>query len=142
MKKWKIVKLTINEWEWQYGKMYSHVMELDNGENIKLNKKKDNSYKVWDEVCYEENWEWKRKEVKEDAPKKSQWNQEAQNRGAMVWMCIKLWFEKLYQWEDDFQKAAVLSQRLFDLAMWMYNWTDKPETPKLEDSTKDDDLPF
>lgn len=142
MKTAKVVKVTINEWEWQYWKMYSHVMELDNWENIKLNKKKDNSFKVGDTVSYEENGEWKRKEVKAEPEKKSWYNQEAQNRWAMVGMCIKLWFEKLYQWEDDFQKAAVLSQRLFDLAMWMYNWTDKPETPKLEDSTKDDDLPF
>ena len=81
-------------------------MELDNGENIKLNKKKNNSFKVWDTVNYEENGEWKWKEVKEDAPKKPQWNQESQNRGAMVGMCIKLAFEKLYQWEDDFQKES------------------------------------
>lgn len=141
MKTAKIVKLTIDSWDWQYGKMYSHKMELDNWEIIKLNKKKDNSFKVWDTVNYEENWEWKRKEVKEEAPKKSQWNQEAQNRGAMVGMCIKLAFEKLYQWEDDFQKASILSQRLFDLAMDMYTWQEKSEY-KIEDSTDNDDLPF
>lgn len=141
MKTAKIVKLQINEWDWQYWKMYSHIMELDNGENIKLNKKKNNSFKVWDTVNYEENGDWKWKEVKEDAPKKPQWNQESQNRGAMVGMCIKLAFEKLYQWEDDFQKAATLSQRLFDLAMDMYTWQEKSEY-KIEDNTENDDLPF
>jgi hypothetical protein len=59
----------------------------------------------------------------------------------MVGMCIKLAFEKLYQWEDDFQKASILSQRLFDLAMDMYTWQEKSEY-KIEDSTDNDDLPF
>jgi hypothetical protein len=141
MKTAKVTKVTIKPRDWQYGKMYSHEMELDNWEKIKLNKKKDNQFKVGDTVNYEENGEWKRKEVKEDAPKKPQWNQESQNRGAMVGMCIKLAFEKLYQWEDDFQKAATLSQRLFDLAMDMYTGQEKSEY-KIEDSTENDDLPF
>lgn len=141
MKTAKVTKVTIKPRDWQYGKMYSHEMELDNWEKIKLNKKKDNQFKVGDTVNYEENGEWKWKEVKEDAPKKPQWNQESQNRGAMVGMCIKLAFEKLYQWEDDFQKAATLSQRLFDLAMDMYTGQEKSEY-KIEDSTENDDLPF
>ena len=58
----------------------------------------------------------------------------------MIGMSIKMAFDKLYQTEDDFQKAAVLSQRIFDLAMSMYN-ENKPEE-KIEDNTEEDNLPF
>jgi hypothetical protein len=142
MKTAKIVKLQINEWDWQYGKMYSHIMELDNGENIKLNKKKDNSFKVWDTVNYEENGEWKWKEVKEEKTFQPRaYNPEANNRWAMIGMAIKMAFDKVYQWEDDFQKAAYLSQRIFELAMDMYNGNES-DSNKLNETAENDDLPF
>lgn len=143
MKTAKIVKLHINEWDWQYWKMYSHIMELDNGENIKLNKKKDNSFKVGDTVNYEENGEWKWKEVKEEKnfQPRSTYNPEANNRWAMIGMAIKMAFDKVYQWEDDFQKAAYLSQRIFELAMDMYNGNES-DSNKLNETAENDDLPF
>lgn len=141
MKTAKILKLTIDSRDWQYGKMYSHKMELDNWETIKLNKKKDNSFKVWDTVSYEENWDGKWKEVKEEKPyQPKQFSQELQNRGAMVWMSVKLAFERVYQTEKDLEKAKKLSKEIFDIAMELYNWGTSES--KIEDSTENDDLPF
>lgn len=141
MKTAKVLKVTIDSWDWQYGKMYSHKMELDNWETIKLNKKKDNQFKVWDTVSYEENWDWKRKEVKEEKTfQPKQFSQELQNRGAMVWMSVKLAFERVYQTDKDLEKAKKLSKEIFDIAMELYNW-DTSES-KIEDSTENDSLPF
>ena len=143
MKTAKVLKVTIESRDWQYGKMYSHKLELDNWETIKLNKKKDNSFKVWDTVNYEENGEWKWKEVKEEKnfQPKSTYNPEANNRWAMIGMAIKQAFDKVYQWEDDFQKAAYLAQRIFELAMDMYNGNES-DSNKLNETAENDDLPF
>ena len=143
MKTAKVLKVTIDSWDWQYGKMYSHKLELDNWETIKLNKKKDNQFKVWDTVSYEENGEWKWKEVKEENnyKPKSNYNPEANNRWAMIGMAIKMAFDKVYQWEDDFQNAAYLSQRIFELAMDMYNGNES-DSNKLSETAENDDLPF
>lgn len=143
MKTAKVLKVTIDSWDWQYGKMYSHKLELDNWETIKLNKKKDNQFKVWDTVNYEENGEWKRKEVKEEKTfqPRPAYNPEANNRWAMIGMAIKMAFDKVYQWEDDFQKAAYLSQRIFELAMDMYNGNES-DSNKLNETAENDDLPF
>lgn len=141
MKTAKVLKVTIDSWDWQYGKMYSHKLELDNWETIKLNKKKDNSFKVWDTVNYEENGDGKWKEVKEEkAFQPKQFSQELQNRGAMVWMSVKLAFERVYQTDKDLEKAKKLSKEIFDIAMELYNW-DTSES-KIEDSTENDNLPF
>ena len=141
MKTAKVLKVTIDSWDWQYGKMYSHKLELDNWETIKLNKKKDNQFKVWDTVNYEENGDWKRKEVKEEKTfQPKQFSQELQNRGAMVWMSVKLAFERVYQTEKDLEKAKKLSKEIFDIAMELYNWNTSES--KIEDSTENDDLPF
>lgn len=143
MKTAKVLKVTIDSWDWQYGKMYSHKLELDNWETIKLNKKKDNQFKVWDTVNYEENGEWKWKEVKEEKSfqPRPAYNPEANNRWAMIGMAIKMAFDKVYQWEDDFQKAAYLSQRIFELAMDMYNGNES-DSNKLNETAENDDLPF
>ena len=143
MKTAKVLKVTIESRDWQYGKMYSHKLELDNWETIKLNKKKDNSFKVWDTVNYEENGEWKWKEVKEEKnfQPRSTYNSEANNRWAMIGMAIKQAFDKVYQWEDDFQKAAYLAQRIFELAMDMYNGNES-DSNKLNETAENDDLPF
>lgn len=143
MKTAKVLKVTIDSWDWQYGKMYSHKMELDNWETIKLNKKKDNQFKVWDTVNYEENGEWKWKEVKEEKTfqPRPAYNSEANNRWAMIGMAIKQAFDKVYQWEDDFQKAAYLAQRIFELAMDMYNGNES-DSNKLNETAENDDLPF
>ena len=114
-------------------------MKLENQETITLWKKKKDAFKVWDTVSYEENWEWKWKQVIED-PKQQQRKafSEWQNRWAMVWMAMKLAFELVYKWEDDFQTAVVLANRIFEEAMSMYE--NKTETK--QESAKNDDLPF
>ena len=142
MKTAKIVKVTINEWEWQYGKMYSHVMELDNGENIKLNKKKDNSFKVWDTVSYEEIWDGKRKEVKEEKSFRPKAMNNDNNVWAMIWMAMKLAFEHLYD-KSNYNETYNLAVRIFEDSMALLEnyWKNKSES-KIEDSTENDDLPF
>lgn len=142
MKTAKIVKLSIKEWDWQYWKMYSHVMELDNGENIKLNKKKDNSFKVGDTVNYEENGEWKWKEVKEEKKFTPRWASNDNNVGAMIWMAMKLAFEHLYD-KTNYEETYELWVRIFEDSMYLLEnyWKNKSES-KIEDSTDNDDLPF
>lgn len=142
MKTAKIVKLTIDSWDWQYGKMYSHKMELDNWENIKLNKKKDNSFKVWDTVNYEENGEWKWKEVKEEKNNnfKSSYNAAETNKSATIWMAMKIAFDKLYD-KTNYRETIELATRIFEDAMAIYeNYWKKPEW--LNETAENDDLPF
>ena len=141
MKTAKIVKLTVKEWDWQYWKMYSHVMELDNGENIKLNKKKDNSFKVWDTVNYEQTWEWKWKEVKEEKTFAPKWSSNDNNVGAMIWMAMKLAFEHLYD-KTNYQETYQLGVRIFEDSMALLENYWKKSESKIEDSTENDDLPF
>lgn len=122
MKTTKIKEIvSVEEREWQYWKMYWHKLNLENWETIKLNKKKPNSFKVWDTISYEENWEWKWKQIVEDNQKSKKKFNESNNVWAMVWMSYRLAFEMAYKWEDDFQKTVALAQRIFDEAMWTYN---------------------
>ena len=140
MKKGKIVKLTINEWDWQYWKMYSHKMELDNWETIKLNKKKDNSFKVGDTVSYEDNGEWKWKEVKEENNfKPKSYDNQSNNVWAMIWMSIKLAFEQLYD-KKNYDETMNLAKRIFWDAMQMFESYNKPENKS--DENEDQNLPF
>lgn len=138
MKTAKVTEITkVNEWKWPNGIIYYINMKLDNNEEISLWKKSKEAFKIGDTVNYEmveENGKTKYKEVKENNYKPRQtYNPEANNRWAMIWMAIKLAFDKVYQWEDDFEKASYLSQRIFDLAMDMYNWPegekDNPNLP-------------
>jgi hypothetical protein len=59
----------------------------------------------------------------------------------MIGMAIKQAFDKVYQWEDDFQKASYLAQRIFELAMDMYNGNES-DSNKLNETAENDDLPF
>jgi len=113
--------VSVEEREWQYWKMYWHKLKLENWETIKLNKKKPNSFKVWETISYEENWEWKWKQITEDNQKPKKKFNESNNVWAMVGMSYRLAFEMAYKWEDDFQKTVALAQRIFDEAMWTYN---------------------
>lgn len=144
MKTAKILKLTIDSWDWQYGKMYSHKMELDNWETIKLNKKKDNSFKIWDTVSYEENGEWKRKEVKEERTYQPRAVNNDNNVGAMIWMAMKLAFEHLYD-KTNYEETYELGVRIFEDSMALlenyWKMKDKPES-KVEDNNEEMDLPF
>ena len=108
--------------------------------NISLWKKSESAFNVWDTINYEENGENKWKEVKvNNFQPKSNYNPEIANRWAMVWMSVKLAFDKVYNDEKDLEKAKKLSKEIFNIAMELYNWN-KPE--KIEDSTENDDLPF
>jgi len=145
MKTAKILEIAgVNERnKWEHWPVYYITMKLDNNELITLWKKKSDAFKVWDTVSYEVVEEWKKwKEVKENPFMWwRKWDPEANNRGAMIGMAIKLAFDKVYQWEDDFQKAAYLSNRLFELAMEMYYWPIGNKKPEQE-TAKDDKLPF
>ena len=140
MKKSKILEIwTPRKWEWPHGDVFYIPLKLDNWENITLGKKSESAFKVWDTVCYEVVEEGKKwKEVKEN-PFKPKANPESNNRGAMVWMSVKLAFDKVYNDEKDLEKAKKLSREIFNIAMELYN-EDKPDS--LEDSTENDSLPF
>lgn len=143
MKKSKILEIwKVNEWDWPHWKLYYINMKLENWELISLGKKNADAFKVGDTVCYEDYTDDKGKlrqrEVKEN-PFKPKANSESNNRGAMVWMSVKLAFDKVYNDEKDLEKAKKLSREIFNIAMELYN-EDKPDS--LEDSTENDSLPF
>lgn len=118
MKTAKVTEIVkVNEWKWPNGIIYYINMKLDNNETINLGKKKSDAFKVWDVVTYEVVEEGKkRKEIKEQ-PKKE--TRSDSNAGAIVGMALKIAFDKVYKSEDDFQSAAVLAQRICDLAVDM-----------------------
>lgn len=135
--------ISVNEWtKWEHWPVFYFNMKMENGETIKLWKKKQDAFKVWDTVSYEENGEWRWKEIKEQ-PFVKKYNAEANTRWAMIWMAIKLAFDKVYEWPADFDMACVLSKRIFWLAMEMYWPEEKSEEKEQEkESAKDDKLPF
>lgn len=142
MKTAKVTKVTIKPRDWQYGKMYSHEMELDNWEKIKLNKKKDNQFKVGDTVSYEENGEWKWKEVKEEKTFTPKGTSNENNIWAMIWMAMKLAFEHLYD-KTNYEETYELGVRIFEDSMYLLEnyWKNKSESDLKEDASNDD-LPF
>lgn len=142
MKTAKVTKVTIKPRDWQYWKMYSHEMELDNWEKIKLNKKKDNQFKVGDTVNYEENGEWKWKEVKEEKKFTPRGASNDNNVGAMIWMAMKLAFEHLYD-KTNYEETYELGVRIFEDSMYLLEnyWKNKSESDLKEDASNDD-LPF
>lgn len=146
MKTAKITEITkVNEWKWPNGTIYYINMKLDNNEEISLWKKSKDAFKVWDTVNYEmveENGKTKYKEVKQNNfQPRAAYNPEATNKGAMVWMAMKLAFEQLYD-KTNYNEVIQLATRIFEDAMEIYeNYGKKSET-KIEDSTENDDLPF
>lgn len=139
MKTAKILEIwKAKKWDGDYGTVYYIPLKLDNWENITLGKKKEDAFNVWDTVNYEENWEWKWKEVKVNNYQPKVFDQAAQNKGAMVWMSVKLAFEKVYNDEKDLEKAKKLAKEIFEIAMELYNW--KPEW--LNENAENDNLPF
>lgn len=147
MKTWKITEiLKARKWEWKFGDVFYIPLKLDNWEQITLGKKKEDAFKIGDVVNYEDYTDdkgnTKQREVKENPFPKRSFNSEWNNKGAMIGMAIKVAFDKVYSSEDDFQKAAALSQRIYDLAMQMM-WEEKEETKSESKSESDDyDLPF
>ena len=148
MKKAKITEITkVNEWKWPNGTIYYINMKLDNNEEISLWKKSKDAFKVWDTVNYEmveENGKTKYKEVKENnfRPRPT-YNPETTNKGAMVWMAMKLAFEQLYD-KTNYNEVIQLATRIFEDAMAIYeNYGKKSEwEKKIEDNNDDIDLPF
>lgn len=137
------------EWAWsKYWPMFFIKMEMDNWETISICKKKSDAFKVGDIIKYEEstneNWKQIWKEVKENNIKKSTYNPEAANRGAMVWLAYKIAFEKAYTWEDSFNATIQLANRIFEEAMNTYNKEQKAEIKEEEkkDVIHPEDLPF
>ena len=148
MKTAKITEITkVNEWKWPNGTIYYINMKLDNNEEISLWKKSKDAFKVWDTVNYEmveENGKTKYKEVKENnfRPRPA-YNPEATNKGAMVWMAMKLAFEQLYD-KTNYNEVIQLATRIFEDAMEIYeNYGKKSEwEKKIEDNNDEMDLPF
>lgn len=144
MKKAKILEIwKARKWEWPHGDVYYIPLKLDNWENISLGKKSESAFNVWDTVCYEVVEEGKKwKEVKEN-PFKPKANSESNNRGAMVWMAMKLAFEQLYD-KTNYNEVIQLATRIFEDAMAIYeNYGKKSEwEKKIEDNNDDIDLPF
>lgn len=134
----------INEWNWPHGVIYYIPLKLDNGETIRLWKTKKDAFKVGDSVSYEVVEEGKKwKEVKENPFIKKQYGDNG--KWAMVGMAIKTAFDLVYKWDDDFQKAAFLAQRIYDLAAEMTNWTGSKSENQTDANKTDEqakDLPF
>ena len=143
MKTWKITEIwNINEWNWPHWVTYYISLKLDNWEQISLWKQKKDAFKVWDEVKYEEytNSKWNKawKEVRENNGWRKPYGDNG--KGAMVWMALKIAFDKAYNWEDDFQKAAYLAQRIYNLAVEMTNgsWSEnKADADKTANESTD-----
>ena len=148
MKTAKITEITkVNEWKWPNGTIYYINMKLDNNEEISLWKKSKDTFKVWDTVSYEmieENWKTKYKEVKENPFRpRPAYNPEATNKGAMVWMAMKLAFEQLYD-KTNYNEVIQLATRIFEDAMAIYEnyWKKAEWEKKIEDNNDEMDLPF
>lgn len=144
MKKAKVLEIwKPRKWEWPHGDVFYIPLKLDNWEDISLGKKSETAFTVWDVVCYEDYTDDKGKlrqrEVKEKPFRPKAANSESNNRGAMVWMSVKLAFDKVYNDEKDLEKAKKLSREIFNIAMELYN-EDKPES--LEESAENESLPF
>ena len=142
MKQGKITEITkVNEWDWPHWKLYYIDMKLDNGETISLGKKKADAFKVWDVVCYEDYTDakgrTKQREVKDEQPIKKSFNSD-NNKGAVVWMALKIAFECYYdKKQENFNETVALAQRIVDVAMEMMGTTEE-----IKESAKDDALPF
>lgn len=146
MKTAKIEKIMeVKERTWDYWTTYYISLKMDNWDMITLGKKSKDAFKEWDTVSYEsyqKDWKIKYKEVKENnfRPKPT-YNPEATNKGAMVWMAMKLAFEQLYD-KTNYNEVIQLATRIFEDAMEIYENYGKKSESKIEDSTENDDLPF
>lgn len=145
MKTAKVKEITkVNEWKWPNGTIFYINMKLDNNEEISLWKKSKDAFKVWDTVNYEmveENGKTKYKEVKQNNFQPRAFNQEAQNKWAMIWLAFKLAFEHLYD-KTNYNETYNLAVRIYEDAMALFNGNETKSETKIEDSTEYDDLPF
>ena len=121
MKTAKVTEITkVNEWSWPNGTIYYINMKLDNNETISLGKKSKDAFKVGDTVNYEmvqENWKTKFKEVKENPYTRKTVSSENGNKGAVIWMALKIAFEVMYDKKtQNFTETVALAQRIVDVA--------------------------
>lgn len=121
MKTAKVTEITkVNEWSWPNGTIYYINMKLDNNETISLGKKSKDAFKVGDTVNYEmvqENWKTKFKEVKENPYTRKTVSSENSNKGAVIWMALKIAFEVMYDKKtQNFTETVALAQRIVDVA--------------------------
>lgn len=109
----------------EHGPIYYITMKMDNDELITLWKKNKDSFKVWEEINYEVVEEWrKRKEIKEF--QRRPFNNEATNRGAMIWMAYKLAFEVYYNKEEkNFTDTIKFANEVFKEAMKTFKEDEK-----------------
>lgn len=144
MKTAKITEITkVNKWDkGEHWPIYYISMKLDNNELITLWKKKEDAFKVGDTVNYEVVEEWKKwKEVKENPFRPRVAYSEWQNKGAMIWMAMKLAFEMMYDKKaDNYKETYNLAVRIYEDAMELYNKGEKSETK--EEENDDVNLPF
>ena len=144
MKTAKITEITkVNEWKWPNGTIFYINMKLDNNEEISLWKKSKDAFKVGDTVNYEmieENGKTKYKEVKQNNFQPRAFNQEAQNKWAMIWLAFKLAFEHLYD-KTNYNETYNLAVRIYEDAMALFNGNET-KSESIEDSTENDSLPF
>lgn len=142
MKTAKVTEITkVNEWSWPNGTIYYINMKLDNNETISLGKKKSDAFKVWDTVNYEtveENGKTKYKEVKENPYTRRTVTSDSSNKGAVIWMALKIAFEVMYDKKtQNFTETVALAQRIVDVAQDMMN-----EDTTEEKTEEKFDLPF
>ena len=139
------------EWEWKFGKMYSIYLKMDNWESIKLNKKKKDSFKIWDTISYEVVKPWEQwKEIQQDKPRK------ANNWQSQEWyftsIAFQIWFQGFNPLDDNenFQARVLASRRIFSEMMDNYSNPDVKENGNTDKNTEspkadkkhDNDLPF
>ena len=137
MKTAKITEIwTPRKWEWPHGDVFYIPLKLDNWENISLGKKSESAFKVWDTVNYEVVEEGKKwKEVKETPFVKKSFNPDS-NKGAMVWMALKIAFECFYdKQKENFKETIALAHRIVEEAENMLGEENK-------DESEDSNLPF
>ena len=100
----------VNKWDkWEHWPVYYISMKLDNNEVIKLGKKSEDAFKVWDTVNYEVVEEGKKwKEVKENPFRPMAQANNQCSKSAQVWMAIKVAFDLVYKekWLDEAKKLT------------------------------------
>lgn len=144
MKTAKITEITkVNKWDkWEHWPIYYISMKLDNDELITLGKKKEDAFKVWDQVCYEVVEEGKKwKEVKEN-PFRPKASNPDNNVWAMIGMAMKLAFEHLYD-KANYQETYQLAVRIFEDSMSLFeSYTKGKSENKSEEDNDNVNLPF
>lgn len=141
----------ITEWEWKFGKMYSIYLKMDNWESIKLNKKKKDSFKIWDTISYEVVKPWEQwKEIQQDKPRKT--NNSQSQEWYFTSIAFQIWFQGFNPLDDNenFQARVLASRRIFSEMMDNYSNPDVKENGNTDKNTEspkadkkdDDDFPF